>query len=46
MKRKQRKFLIHNIRNEINEIMVNQIIHDITGDIRYNFYSINYIMDL
>ena len=25
--------------------MVNQIIHDMTGDILFNFYSINYIMD-
>ena len=39
MKRKQNKFMSHDIQNEIIQIMVNQITRDITAN-RNNFYSI------
>ena len=39
MKRKQNKFMSHDIQNEIIQIMVNQITRDITAN-RNNFFSI------
>ena len=40
MKRKQNKFMSHDIHNEIIQTMANQITRDITGNIWNNFYSI------
>ena len=40
MKRKQNKFMIHNIQNKIIQTMANQLTRDITANIRDNFYSI------
>ena len=40
MKRKQNKFMSHDIQNEIIQTMANQINRDITANIRNNFYSI------
>ena len=39
MKRKQNKFMSHDIKNEIIQTMANQITRDITANIRNNFYS-------
>ena len=40
MKRKQNKFISHDVQNEIIQSMANQITRDITANIRNNFYSI------
>ena len=40
MKRKQNKFIKHDIQNKIIQTMANQIIGDVTVNIQNNFYSI------
>ena len=40
MKRKQNKFMSHDIQNEIIQTMANQITRNITANIRNNLYSI------
>ena len=40
MKRKQNKFISHDVQDEITQSMANQITRDITANIRNSFYSI------